>query len=159
MKAVIFIESKEEGIQFKCDTFWSKSDKPRNAKVYSDNLNSLKDWLQSVLPHNIYVDKMEYTMNKYQGARLGYFTPDDSLYESGYSLKDDVKVEDLGNPIYLWSIEMNDISNWILKNKKVDRDGRESFDVESNSLGEFIDYKQIHRDELLKEILKEKESD
>lgn len=157
MKAVIFIES-NEGIQFKCDTFWSKSEKPKNAKVYSDNPNELKGWLQSVLPHSIYKDKMEYVRDKYQGAKLGYFTPDETLFESNYNLKSYITTDQLGKPTYLWTIEMNDISDWIIKKEHND-DDRVSIDVDSSSLGRFIDYKQTHRDELLKEILKEKESD
>lgn len=157
MKAVIFIES-NEGIQFKCDTFWSKSEKPKNAKVYSDNPNELKNWLQSVLPHSIYKDKMEYVRDKYQGAKLGYFTPDETLFESEYNLKSYITTDQLGKPTYLWTIEMNDISDWIIKKEHKD-DDRVSIDVDSSSLGRFIDYKQTHRDELLKEILKEKESD
>jgi len=157
MKAVIFIES-NEGIQFKCDTFWSKSEKPKNAKVYSDNPNELKGWLQSVLPHSIYKDKMEYVRDKYQGAKLGYFTPDETLFESDYNLKSYITTDQLGKPTYLWTIEMNDISDWIIKKEHKD-DDRVSIDVDSSSLGRFIDYKQTHRDELLKEILKEKESD
>jgi len=157
MKAVIFIES-NEGIQFKCDTFWGKSEKPKNAKVYSDNPNELKGWLQSVLPHSIYKDKMEYVRDKYQGAKLGYFTPDETLFESDYNLKSYITTDQLGKPTYLWTIEMNDISDWIIKKEHKD-DDRVSIDVDSSSLGRFIDYKQTHRDELLKEILKEKESD
>jgi len=157
MKAVIFIES-NEGIQFKCDTFWSKSEKPKNAKVYSDNPNELKGWLQSVLPHSIYKDKMEYVRDKYQGAKLGYFTPDETLFETGYNLKSYITTDQLGKPTYLWTIEMNDISDWIIKKEHKD-DDRVSIDVDSSSLGRFIDYKQTHRDELLKELLKAKESD
>ncbi len=157
MKAVIFIESKE-GIQFKCDTFWSKSEKPRNAKVYSDNPKELKGWLQSVLPHSIYKNKMEYVLDKYQGAKLGYFTPDEDLFESQYNLKSEVTIEQLGKPTYLWTIKMNDISDWVIK--KEHKDGESTtVDVDSKSLGDFIDYIQTHRDELIQEILKEKESD
>jgi hypothetical protein len=159
MKAVIFVETKE-GVLFKCDTFWSKSEKPRNAKVYSDDPSQLKDWLQSIMPHNIYKDMIEKVKLRYDGAKLGYFTPNVDLFDGSYSLKEGVSVEDLGNPTYLWYIKMNEISNWIIKRDNISsEDGRESVDFESKSLCEFIDYKQTHREEILNEVLKEKESD
>jgi hypothetical protein len=159
MKAVIFVETKE-GIEFKCDTFWSKSSKPRHAKVYSDNPNELKGWLQSILPSNIYKDRIEYVNDKYQGAKLGYFTPDDNLFEGPYNLKDDLTIDQLGKPKYLWSIEMNEVSDWIIKRDNISNEkGRESVDFDSSSLGRFVDYKQTHRNDIISEVLKEKESE
>jgi hypothetical protein len=157
MKAVIFIETKE-GIQFKCDTFWSKSEKPKNAKIYSDNPTELKGWLQSVLPHTIYKNRLEYVRDKYQGAKLGYFTPDETLFESPYNLKSYITTDQLGKPTYLWSIKMNDISEWVIKKEHPDeKDEEVTVDVETESLGEFIDYKQTQRDKIISDVLKEKD--
>lgn len=155
MKAVIFVETKEDGILFKCDTLWSKSDKPRNAKVYSDKPTELKGWLQSVLPHNIYKDMVDKVKERYDGAKLGYFTPDENLFKNAYILNDDVCIEDLGKPTYLWTIKMNDVSDWVIK-REHEKD-KPSIDVDTESLGEFIDYKQSHRDEIISNVLNEKD--
>ena len=158
MRAVLFIEI--EGVKyFKCDTFWSKSENPRNAKVYSnDRMSELEGWLQSVFPHNIYVDMIETIYNRYNNAKLGYFTPDESLYENQFILKEGTKVEDLGSPTYLWTIKMNPISEWKLEYRE-DKGERKSADVKEKSLGVFLDYKKEHRDEVINTILKEKESE
>ena len=37
MKALMFIKTKDNQYLFKSDTFWSKTIKPRSAKVYNDN--------------------------------------------------------------------------------------------------------------------------
>lgn len=160
MKAVIFVETKENGVLFKCDTFWSKSEKPRNAKVYSDDPTQLKGWLQSVLPHNVYKDLLNEVKDRYDGAKLGYFIPKEELYENQYCLKGDVTIEDLGKPTYLWSIKMNEVSDWVIKRDNIcNEKGRESIDFDSKSLGTFIDYIQTHRDDIINEVLKEKESE
>ena len=74
MRAVLFVEIK--GVKyFKCDTFWSKSENPRNTKIYSnDRMSELKDWLQSIFPYNIYEDMFEAVYEKYNNAKLGYST-------------------------------------------------------------------------------------
>lgn len=157
MKVVIFVETKE-GIQFKCDTFWSKSPYASDAKIYS-NSNSLKALLQSVLPHNIY--DMKYIRDTYDDAKLGYFIPDISLYENDYRLKNYTKIDDLGKPVYLWVIKMNDISEWVIEKVYpiTHNDDKELFVVDVGSIGLFIDYKQTHRDELIEDILNKKELD
>lgn len=157
MKAVLFMETKKGEILFKCDTFWSQSDKPSNAKVHSDDsYQDLKRWLQAVLPSNIYTDKVQHVIDKYDGGKLGYFTPNEDLFESNFSLKKDVDVSQLGKPTYMWVIKLRDFSEWNCKANKYDSD-RKSIDV--NDIGEFIDYRVEHRDEILSDILNEKESE
>lgn len=157
MKAVIFVETKE-GIQFKCDTFWSKSARPDRAKVYSDDPNQLKSWLQCVLPHTIYKNRLEKVRETYDGAKLGYFIPSENLFKNSFILNDGVSIEELGRPTYLWSIKMNDVSEWVIKKEHPDeKDSEDTVDVETESLGEFIDYKQTRRDEVIGDILKEKD--
>jgi len=160
MKAVIFVETSDKKVLFKCDTFWSKSENPRDAKIYSDNPSELKGWLQSVMPHNIYKDMLEKVKDRYDGANLGYFIPKDELFENSFCLKDGVVLSDLGKPTYLWSIKMNSVSDWVItKEHKGDKDEKESVDVDNKSLCEFLDYRSAHRDEILREVLKEKESE
>lgn len=157
MKTVIFIEIKGV-IHFKCDSFWSMSQRPDHAKVYSsDGIDDLKSWLQSVLPTNIYKDKMDYVRDRYHGSKLGYFSPDEILYKNSFILKDETLVEDLGPPKYLWKIEMNDTSEWIIT--KEDLSDKPSIYVDRESLGRFIDYRQFNRDEVIDSLLKEKDSD
>jgi hypothetical protein len=159
MKVVIFVETKE-GILFKCDTFWSKSDEPKHAKVYSNNnLSDLKGWLQTILPSNVYTDMIEYARNKYDGAKLGYFIPDESLYRNQFCLKEDVLIKDLGKPIYLWTVKMNDVSEWVVKEVHEPKDGRSTTDFYTSSMGEFIDYIQTQRDETINNVLNKKDSD
>jgi hypothetical protein len=162
MKSVIFVETKNEGIMFKCDTFWSKSENPRHAKVYSNSsTKELKGWLQSVLPSHVYTDMIEKTKDKYDKANLGYFTPDENLFENQYYLKKDVSIKDLGKAKYLYTIQMNDTSKWIIKKEhKSKKEGeRDSVNLDTKSIGYFIDYKQCHRDDIINEVLKEKESE
>lgn len=161
MRAVIFIETKN-GLFFKCDSFWSQSERPDHAKVYSnDSLSELKGWLQSVLPYNVYKDRIDFVKDKYDGAKLGYFTPTEDLYRDSYCLKAGTEVKDLGKPIYLWIIKMNDVSDWVIKKETPadpkDPKSKDSIDFDSKSLGEFIDYKQSHRDEVIGDILKDSE--
>lgn len=163
MRTVIFVETKF-GLYFKCDTFWSQSEKPENAKIYSDNMPELKNWLQSILPSNIYEDRIEYVKDKYDGAKLGYFTiKNDVLFEGAYRLKDGTEIKDLGKPNYLWIIKMNDISNWVIKSRRPgkteNKTDRESIDVDPKSLGYFLDYKETHRNDVLNDVLNEKESE
>lgn len=159
MRAVLFVEIK--GVKyFKCDTFWSKSENPRNAKIYSnDRMSELKDWLQSIFPYNIYENMFEAVYEKYNNAKLGYFTPDESLYENSFILKEGTKVEDLGDPKYLWVIKMNPISEWKLEYRNEKEGERRSANVMEDSLGTFLDYTEEHRDEVISDILKEKESE
>ena len=158
MRAVLFVEI--DGVKyFKCDTFWSKSENPRNAKIYSnDDMSNLKDWLQSVFPYNIYVDMFESVYNRYNGAKLGYFIPDESLYENSFILKDGTKVEDLGKPVYLWVIKMKPVSEWELEYRNEKGGERESANVKGK-LGIFLDYKEEHRDNVINDILNKKESE
>ncbi len=162
MKAVLFVE--REGVKFKCDTFWSMSKIPRNAKIYSnDSIESLRGWLYPVISGYLYKNKdktMEESIQSwnewicgYNDAKLGYFTPDDSLYESQFYLKD-IDVSDLGKPTYLWSIIIKDSDNWIIN---ISDD--ESIEYDVDSIRDFVDYKQIHRDELIGDILNKKESE
>lgn len=156
MKAVLFMETKKGEILFKCDTFWSQSDKPSNAKVHSDDsYQDLKRWLQAVLPSNIHTDKVHHVIDKYDGCKLGYFTPSEDLFESNFSLKKDVGVSQLGKPTYMWVIKLRDFSEWDCKPNKYD-ENRKSIDVDN--IGEFMDYRVEHRDEILSDILK-KESE
>src|ERR1019366_8740895 len=127
MKALLFVEINDKKY-FKCDTFWTQSSKPENAKIYSDDSPQLKGWLQSVLHGHIYKSKDDETLEasivewktwikKYEGAKLGYLSISNAdLFRDGnFSLKEGTKAEDLNKPVYLWRIRLKDESEWILK--------------------------------------------
>ncbi len=162
MRALLFVEMGGKK-HFKCDTFWSKSQDPTQAKVYSDDsISSLNDWLHPVIHGYIFKDgetieqsitKWKIWVRSYDDAKLGYFTVKDDLLKNQFCIKDGVQIEDLGNPIYLWQISLKDESNWVINSKN------SSVSADLETVREFIDYKQIHRDEAIDDILKEKESE
>lgn len=163
MKALIFVEINGEKF-FKCDTFWSKSSKPYDAKVYHDNdPKQLKDWLQSVIHGMIFPGKgspekgleiYEEEMRKYDGSKLGYFIPPDDIFKNDFCVLDKIKVEDLENPIYLWSIILKDPSEWKEKSRSSEGESFMSINLDVDTMREFVDYKQIHREETINDLLK-----
>ena len=54
---------------------------------------------------------------------------------------------------------MNPISEWKLEYRNEKEGERRSANVMEDSLGTFLDYTEEHRDELISNILKEKESE
>jgi hypothetical protein len=159
MRTLLFVEIKGKK-HFKCDTFWSKSTKVKDAKVYSeDSIDGLKKLLHPVISGFYKSDNetIEQAMEKfktwvaqYEDAKLGYFRVNDGMLKDTYSMKD-VEVEYLGPPIYLWTTSIRDSSGWKMKVQDYP-----ALDMET--VADFIDYKQFHRDELIGDILK-KESE
>jgi hypothetical protein len=104
MKAVIFIETNDGLVYYKCDTFWSKSLNIKNAKVYYDDQNEIDKWINSY-KYNIEQaakNNMEdYVQNIYPNfneCKCGYITIDSKfIINGGYSISDDVE---LGQKLY-----------------------------------------------------------
>lgn len=159
MRTLLFVEIKGKK-HFKCDTFWSKSTKVKDAKVYNseNSIDGLKKLLHPVISgfyksddETIEQATEEYKIwvAQYEGAKLGYFRVSVGMLKDVYSMKD-VEVEYLGTPIYLWTISLRDSSEWKIK---VDYPT-----LNMETVADFIDYKQFHRNEIIGDILK-KESD
>jgi hypothetical protein len=151
MKALMFIKTKDNQYLFKADTFWSKSITPRGAKVYNDNSKEdIEGWLKSgILPWSIYKSKVDEVIEKYSDGVLGYFTPDESLFETQYSVKENTEVKDLGKPNYLYILRIKPLDEWII--------GKEDNDLIYPKNAEniyFDDYIQLDRDNKIENILK-----
>jgi len=130
MNAVYFIE--KNGVKYyKCDTFWSKSDKIENAKIHNDSENDQERFLKSLLYSldrgDVRGDVSEDIINFFQDTKYGYRKFKESEVD-GFSLKKDAQISE---PIYLKYIT------------NVSKDG---YDI--------IDYKQILRDEKINKIMK-----
>lgn len=126
MNAVYFIE--KNGVKYyKCDTFWSKSDKIENAKIHNDSENDQERFLKSLLYSLDRGDVSEDIINFFQDTKYGYRKFKGSEVD-GFSLKKDAQISE---PIYLKYIT------------NVSKDG---YDI--------IDYKQILRDEKINKIMK-----
>ena len=155
MNAVYFIE--KNGVKYyKCDTFWSKSNKIENAKIHNDSqydqerfLYSLLDSLDQQLNYvrktvDLFIsDKVralleefkndpsdgvnESIVNFFQNTIYGYQTFKLSEVE-GFSLKKDAKISD--------TIYLKYITN-----------------VSKEGYYDIIDYKQILRDEKINKIM------
>ena len=153
MRAILFIEIDGKFL-FKCDTFWNKSEKIHSAKIYSNNdIASLKGWLYPIIPTYHYTDnesinKWRETNIKYNNAKLGHFIIDDSVCKNQFLLKEEIKIEDLGSPIYLCYLKTKSELEWKLLSIKGD-----IVDYDPDSIREFIDYKQIKRDSSIDSIL------
>lgn len=165
MKAIIFVEI--DGVKyFKCDTFWSMSPEPHHAKIYSDdNRDQLFKWLSPCVQTHVWtsrkneedikklVTEWKSTLKKYNNANLGYFIPKDDLYKNQYCLKDETKLDTLGECRYLWTIKIKDENEF----KEIER-SETMIKYDEESIREFIDYTQVHRDEIIGNILNEKDT-
>ncbi len=125
MKAVYFIE--KDGVKYyKCDTFWSKSTDITNAKIHDDS--RVNDFLRSLIgsePKREYQTASESMIN---GSIYGYQTFDESQLDGPYKLKKDPKIL---HTHYVKKLFLN-----------------------SNGVWEFMDYKEIVRNEKIGKILK-----
>ena len=77
MKALIFIETKGQ-IDYKCDTFWSRSNKISDAKIYNDDSQDQIDrWItpfdyniEKLLEKNL--DNSDKIIDIYNNCKMGY---------------------------------------------------------------------------------------
>lgn len=133
MKALIFIQTNDGQIRYKCDTFWSTSIKINHAKIYRDDQREIDDWI-TPYDYNIaeYMKKRRGTddevkvIENYRNAKMGYRTIELSLLnESGYSAKDDTIDSNLGPLIYTHqmiiddSVRIVDIRKQIVREQKL----------------------------------------
>lgn len=108
MRAIYFIEVK--GVKYyKCDTFWSKSDKYTHAKIHNDTKHDQDRFFESLIygfkPYNTdELNDEEYERIKnYEGSLYGYQTIlDPETPETRFSLKEGAN---LSEPIYLRKID------------------------------------------------------
>jgi len=142
----MFVKTKSGDFYFKTDTFWNKAKQLQSAKIYSDDDEQVERWLKSgIFPNSIYNDKVDEVIERYSDSLLGYITIDDSLL-TGWSIKKDISIEDLGKPKYLYILRVKPIEEW-------------KYDVEyiikhDNNCYYFEDYIQVSRDTKISEILK-----
>lgn len=114
MRAIYFIE-KKDGVKFyKCDTFWSKSDKIKHAKIHNDSENDQKRFFESLLggfkPYKVvktegpveWSDEDFERVKTFEGGLYGFQTIlDTETEENKWTLPEDAKISD---PIYLTEI-------------------------------------------------------
>lgn len=155
MKALMFVKTKEGKFLFKGDSFWSKGSEPDYAKVYSnDNIDEVNKWLKNgIFPWNIYKDKVDMVIDRYHDAVLGYFTPDESKFESVHNIKKGTTIEELGEPTYLWVIKLHPQSEWV-----INKTDEKSITPDTKSMGYFENYTEYHRDKVLDVVLNKKDS-
>lgn len=156
MKAILFLKTKSGQYLFKGDSFWSKGSEPSYAKIYSnDDIEQVNDWLKNgIMPWNIYKDKIDMVIDIYTDGILGYFTPSEDLYDNPYNLKKETIIEDLGRPTYLWIIRLNNQSEWVIT-----KEDDESITPDTKSMCSFESYTEFHRDEVITNVLNEKDSE
>jgi hypothetical protein len=117
MKALIFIQTNDGKIYYKCDTFWTKSHHIYDAKIYDDNSQSEIDkWITSY-EWNIHEqlkrkpDDFDELIQLYDGCRMGYRTLADIFLEAhGFSLRQDVRDQDLGDLIFTHQVQINGLN-------------------------------------------------
>lgn len=113
MRALIFIQTNDDKIYYKCDTFWSKSDKVKYAKIYRDSNQSEIDGWITPYDYNIHEylkrspEKLDEVMNLYHGCKMGYRTVNDKLMDGDFRLKEDVLESDLGELVYTHQVHIN----------------------------------------------------
>ncbi len=151
MKAILFLKTKDGQYLFKGDSFWTKDKNPDFSKVYSnDNITEVEGWLKNgVFPWNIYKDKIQIVIDRYHDASLGYFTPSDDKYSTPHNIAPGTTIDELGDPKFLYILKVKPFSEWIISKEDDD-----SITPDSKSVVYFEDYTQIHRDEVLTDILK-----
>jgi hypothetical protein len=143
MKAILFVKLQDGRYLFKTDTFWHRSTCINRAKVYGDHNFVKEPLLDGVIKNNI--NDIEDVLI-YDKSILGYFTPDSDKFEGRYSLKDDLQLDDLGDPTYLYIIDVKPLEEWNINN-----DNEGFILTEGNySIRDFREYK---RNEILTEIL------
>ena len=145
MKTILFVKLKTGEYLFKTDSFWHKSHNPNRAKVYGSTEYVSKP-LKNGLINNQVNDINEFVI-KYDKSLLGYFTPSSDKFNGNYSLKSDITIDDLGDPTFLYQIDVKEIQDWDIKH-----DDEGYILTEGNY--SINDYKQIRRDKILNEILK-----
>ncbi len=134
-RAIYFIE--RDGIKYyKCDTFWSKSDKTTNAKIHDDSDHDKNRFFTSLCsgfkPWNTEElnDKDYNIIKNYEGGFYGYQTIlDDITKETTFTLSES---SNLSDPIYL----------------------RQIISISKNGTVDSIDYKVIDRDNKINSIIK-----
>lgn len=132
MNAIYFIE--KDGIKYyKCDTFWSKSEDRKNAKIHNDSKHDQDRFfdsslysLEKIMTYN--EEERDSIKRFFEGAIYGYQTFKDDQLQNQFSLKEDSEISET---VYLKMIQ------------NIKDDG--SFEV--------IDYKQILRDEKINKII------
>lgn|SRR5574343_180485 len=170
MKGILFTEI--DGIKwFKCDTFWSKSEKLRNAKIYSslshDNIQEFERLLKPVIPSYYLKNDLESpedSINNYRdriielnGSILGYYPLDDNVLEDTYRIKEGINIDDLGKPNYLWIVEINESK--IKESKESESNLTKSYptqlvNFDTKIFTTYVDYKSINRKNIINNILK-----
>jgi hypothetical protein len=145
MKTILFVKLKTGEYLFKTDSFWHKSNNPSRAKIYG-SIEYVSNPLRDELIRNKTNDVIENVI-KYDKSLLGYFIPSPDKFKGNYSLKDDITFDDLGDPTFLYQIDVKEIQDWDMKH---DNEGY----ILTEGNYSINDYKQIRRDEILNEILK-----
>ena len=156
MKAIMFLKTKDGEYLFKGDSFWSKGKDPDFSKIYSDDdINQVNSWLQNgIMPWNIFKDKIDVVIERYDNGILGYFTPDESKYQGPHNLKKGTTIDELGNPTYLWLIKLKPFDEWVIT-----KEDDESITPDTKSMCTFENYIEYHRERVLTDVLNKKDSE
>jgi len=111
MRAIYFIEKKDGIKLYKCDTFWSQSEKITDAKIHDDSKYDQKRFFDSLTLGFVkskwhkepeWSDEDYNIIKGYERELYGYQTVLDSTTpETAWTLKEDTK---LSEPIYLTQI-------------------------------------------------------
>lgn len=134
MKTLIFIQTNDLKVYYKCDTFWSTSSEISDAKVYSSNSIKVVNDLISPYDYSIknYLsknpDKINFVMEQYHNCKMGYRDFDETLLINSYQIRKGVEDCELGPLNFTHEIIVNGLKN--------------------------IDIVDIRREEKIKKILK-----
>ena len=135
-KTLIFIQTNDGKILYKCDTFWSASSKINYAKIYGDINQSEIDNLIKPFDYNIklklekYPEKLNEIIDNFHGCKMGYRRINEVLLkDGGFSAKDDVIDSDLGPIAYTHEMIINgigrpdivDIRKRIIRENRLDK--------------------------------------
>jgi len=131
MKPLIFIQTNDGEVRYKCDTFWSTSTKINYAKVYSSFDDKQIDGWITTYDYNIreYIKKNpddNSIIENYKDAKMGYrFVNNELLKDGGFSIKDDVIDSDLRPLVYTHQmiidsdVRVIDIRKQIIREEKL----------------------------------------
>lgn len=114
MRCLIFIETNDGKIYYKCDSFWSKSENMKYAKVYREaDQTQMDNWI-TTYDYNIHEElkrtpsRLDDIYKRYHQCKMGYRTVEDRFLNDGhFSVKEDTKGEDLDSLIYTHQVHIN----------------------------------------------------
>ena len=117
MESLILIKTNNNRIFYKADSFWTKTTRIDEAKIYNDDSQlEIDRWIISY-SYNIKLllkqssEKLSVISEEYHECKMGYWNIAKEFLKNQFIAKKDTKEEDLGLIIYTHEILINGIEN------------------------------------------------